>query len=168
MSALHSILVPIDGSLPSLTALDHAIALAEEGDTRIDVLHVAEPETFSVGSATPLAAGPRHVIDEAMEGAVQRARERLGARVSLRIMKGDTLRTIVDTAREGRYDLIVLGTHGRIGRLHAILGSVAEGVVRNAPCPVLTVREAGGGYQSFAESRHGRSALAEESPPHVR
>ena len=168
MSALHSILVPVDGSPPSLSALEHATALADEGDATIDVLHVVESDTFSVGATTPLAEGPRHEIDSSMELALERARARLGNRVSLRTSSGDTVRMIIDTAREGHYDLIVLGTHGRIGRLHALLGSVAEGVVRNAPCPVLTVREAGDGYQSFAESRHGRAGVATLSPPHVR
>lgn len=58
----------------------------------------------------------------------------------------------------------MMGTHGRVGRLYAILGSVAEGVVRNAPCPVLTVRDPSDGYQSFSDSRHHRPTLAEQAP----
>jgi nucleotide-binding universal stress UspA family protein len=163
MTALQSILVPVDGSPSSLAALEHAIALAEEGNARIDVLHVVAGETLGSGSASSLTPDARHELDEALDAAVERARARLGERVSRRTLSGEPLRTIVETAREGLYDLIVLGTHGRIGRLHAMLGSVAEGVVRNAPCPVLTVRELGGGYQSFAERRHGRPSLAEPS-----
>ncbi len=70
--------------------------------------------------------------------------------------------TIVTIANDTHCDLIVIGTYGRIGRLHAMLGSVAEGVIRNAPCPVLVVRQPGSGYQSFAERRHGRPTLAEQ------
>jgi nucleotide-binding universal stress UspA family protein len=50
---------------------------------------------------------------------------------------------ILDHAKRGGYDLIVMGTHGRTGRAHSLAGSVAESVVRTAPCPVLTVREVG-------------------------
>ena len=53
---------------------------------------------------------------------------------------GDPATTIVEHAAQGGYDLLVLGTHGRTGIAHAALGSVAEKVVRSAPCPVLTVR----------------------------
>lgn len=166
MVALASILVPVDGSPPSLAALEHAVALAADSDARIDVLHVEAPEEFSVGSASPLSPGARHEVEVALDAAVEAARARLGGRVARRTVSGDPLRTIIETARDGHYDLVVLGTHGRIGRLHAMLGSVAEGVVRNAPCPVLTVREASGGYQSFAERRHGRPSLADQAPGH--
>jgi len=166
MSALELILVPVDGSLPSLAALAHAIALAEDSGGRIDILHVEAPDAFSIGSGSPLAPDARHDVEAALEDAVEQARARLGERVSRRTVSGDPLRVIVETARDGHYDVVVLGTHGRVGRLHALLGSVAEGVVRNSPCPVLTVREPGGGYQSFAERRHGRPSLAEQPSHH--
>ncbi len=54
---------------------------------------------------------------------------------------GETVPTILEVARRGEYDLIVMGTHGRTGIAHEYLGSVAEKVVRRACCPVLTVRE---------------------------
>lgn len=156
MPALQSILVPVDGSAPSLAALEHAIALAEDIGAKIDVLHVEAPDEF-------LSPSTRSESDRAMEDAVESARSRLGERVSKRTEVGDPLRTIVTVASDDLYDLIVIGSHGRVGRLHAMLGSVAEGVVRNAPCPVLTVREPGSGYQSFAERRHRRPTLGEQS-----
>jgi len=161
MAALQSILVPVDGSPPSLAALEHAVALAEDSNAQIDVLHVETPDEFSVGSTSPLSREARHDSDAALDTALTRAHTRLGGRLTRQTRSGDPLRTIIDTARDGHYDVIVIGTHGRIGRLHALLGSVAEGVVRNAPCPVLTVRELGGGYQSFAERRHGRPSIAD-------
>jgi nucleotide-binding universal stress UspA family protein len=157
MDGLQSILVPVDGSPPSLAALDHAIVLAQRGDATITVLHVTVPDT--------LAAAGRDEVERSVTEAFQRAHDRLGDRVLRRTTSGDPLRTIVETARDGHYDLVVIGTHGRVGRLHAMLGSVAEGVVRNAPCPVLTVRDEGGGYQSFAERRHGRPSVAEAQRP---
>jgi universal stress protein A len=157
MDGLQSILVPVDGSPPSLAALEHAIVLAERGDATITMLHVEAPET--------LAAATRDEVERWVSDAYKRAHERLGDRVSRRTASGDPLSTIVETARAGHYDLVVIGTHGRVGRLHAMLGSVAEGVVRNAPCPVLTVRDESGGYQSFAERRHGRPWVAEAQRP---
>jgi len=165
MTAPQSILVPVDGSAPSLAALEHAVALAEDSTTEIEVLHVEAPNEFGVGTTAPVTPSTRHELARVLEDAVDRARTRLGSRISLRTEAGDPLRTIVTVAGEGHHDLIVIGTHGRVGRLHALLGSVAEGVVRNAPCPVLTVREPGGGYQSFAERRHGRPSLAEQAAP---
>ena len=67
------------------------------------------------------------------------------------MVQGDPLLRILETA--GGYDLVVMGTHGRVGRLHTLIGSVAEGVVRNAPCPVLTVRVPIGS-ESFGERIH--------------
>ena len=160
MATIQSILVPVDGSPPSLAALDHALALAEDGDARIDVLHVEDPD--QLGGGLTLARAPRREVEQALADAIAGARARLGARVSSRTEIGEPVRTIVTTASDGHHDLIVIGTHGRVGRLHSLLGSVAEGVVRNATCPVLTVREPGSDYQSFAERRHGRPTLADQ------
>ncbi|HWU85728.1 MAG TPA: universal stress protein [Kofleriaceae bacterium] len=162
MVALQAILVPIDGSAPSLAALEHAIVLAEDGDTRVDILRVDVPDELGVEPVSSLAPDARLEIERAFDDAVERARAHLDGRVSARAASGDPGRTIIETARDGRYDLIVIGTHGRTGRLHVLLGSVAEEVVRNAPCPVLTVRDTSDGYQSFAERRHGRPSVAEQ------
>jgi universal stress protein A len=156
MTAVHSILVPIDGSAASLSALEHAVALATDDDeVTVDALHVIPPDD----TLTPVTQGED---ERAMDVAIAHAQMTLGDRLVRRTVTGDPLTEIIDAAREG-IDLVVIGTHGRVGRLHALLGSVAEGVVRNAPCPVLTVRDPGGGYQSFAERRHGRSSVSEGS-----
>lgn len=157
MTVLRSILIPIDGSAPSLAALDHAIALAEDYEARIEVLEV-EPSEDPIVTAL--------VRDDVLDTAIARARSTLRERFSHRIVDGDPILKIVEVAGEG-FDLIVMGTHGRVGRLHAMLGSVAEGVVRNAPCPVLTVRDPSHGYQSFSDYGHHRPTLAEEVT-HVR
>lgn len=157
MTTLSSILVPVDGSPPSLAALAHAVVLAEDYDAQIVVLHVIPDED-------PLSPAARNEVERAMDSGVEIAREVLGKRLVRRTTIGDPLREIVAGAREGA-DLIVMGTHGWVGRIHEMLGSVAEGVVRNAPCPVLTVRDSGSGYQSFAERRHGRPSLAEQGAP---
>ena len=161
MAAFHSILVPVDGSPASLAALDHAILLAEDSEAKIDVLYVEISAELGAEAASPPIT--RLEIERAVDDAIERAMTRVDGRITRRIASGDPLRTIVETARDGQYDLIVIGTHGRVGRLHAMLGSVAEGVVRNAPCPVLTVRDETGGYQSFAERRHGRPSVAQQT-----
>ena len=164
MAVIRKILVPIDGSAPSIAALEHAVALAEEcPSTTIDVLHVEAPDEFEVGSMSPLAPSAREEVVRAMDAAVERARARLGERISRQSIPGDPIRKIVEAAGDGGYELIVMGTHGRVGRLHVMLGSVAEAVIRSAPCPVLTVREPGGEYQSFAERLHDIPTLAEQA-----
>jgi nucleotide-binding universal stress UspA family protein len=158
METLHSILVPVDGSAPSLAALEHAITLALDYGASVDVLHVVPTED-------PLAPEAREEDERAMDAAYAQARQQLGDRLSRHTVTGDPVQRIVEAAGAD-FDLIVIGTHGRIGRLHQLLGSVAEGVIRNAPCPVLTVRDRSEGYQSFSERRHGRPTLG-ETPAHA-
>jgi nucleotide-binding universal stress UspA family protein len=158
MPTLESILVPVDGSPPSLAALEHAVALAEDYSARVNVLTVVPP-------TDPLSRDARAEIERALDAALVRAHNVLGNRVSRETAVGDPLVEIIERAQEGP-DLIVMGTHGRVGRLHSLLGSTAEGVVRNAPCPVLTVRDTSEGYQSFAERRHHRTGLGDQHPHH--
>ncbi len=151
---LESILVPVDGSPPSLAALEHAIALAEDYGARVDVLTVIPPTD---------ALGPdaREENERALDAALLRAHDVLGTRVARETAVGDPMQEIIERSQQGT-DLIVIGTHGRIGRLHSMLGSTAEGVVRNASCPVLTVRDTSEGYQGFAERRHHRASVGDQ------
>lgn len=165
MAVLRLILVPVDGSPPSLAALAHAVALVEDNEAQVDALRVEAPDEFSTGSTQAISLEARRTMNAALDAAIEQASAKLPGRISFRITSGEPLSTIIDVARDGRYDLVVLGTHGRIGRLHALFGSVAEGVVRNAPCPVLIVRDSSGGYQSFADRRHGRPSLVESPIP---
>jgi nucleotide-binding universal stress UspA family protein len=164
MARFRKLLVPIDGSPPSIAALEHAVGLAEEGDATIDALYVDAPDEFEVGSSAPETPRGRDEAEHEMSAALERARTRLGERVSRLDVAGDPLLKIIEVAGEGDYDLIVVGTHGRIGRLHSILGSVAEGIVRSAPCPVLTVREAGGASESFSERLHHTPGVGDPRP----
>jgi len=152
-TTISSILVPVDGSPSSLAALDHAVVLAEDYGARIVLLHI-------IPDKDPLSPQARNEVERAMDEGVDRARTSLGTRLVRRTVIGDPVREIL-AAAQLEADMIVMGTHGHVGRLHAILGSVAEGVVRNAPCPVLTVRDSVGGYQSFAERRHGRPSVGD-------
>ena len=138
------ILCPVDWSDASAGALQAASALAKRFDAGLTLLHVdvvpgsAIPEALLETPrevATDLAAAPdRPLLDWKARA------ERLGApRVEVSRSVGTPGLEIVALARRDAYDLIVVGTHGRTGLGHLVLGSVAEEVVRHAPCPVLTV-----------------------------
>jgi universal stress protein A len=122
------ILVPTDFSPLSTLALDHAIALASLCRASIHLMHVH-------------ADGSAPVDGE--EGRLAELMSRCHAEaivVTSQLCVGHPAAAIVNAAADRAVDLIVLGTHGRQGVAHLMLGSVAEHVVRTAPCPVLTVR----------------------------
>jgi nucleotide-binding universal stress UspA family protein len=153
----------MDPSPCSAAALDYATLLAEHLGASVDVLHVHEHGQFKVGSSVPIAPEALRQAEQQMDQTVSMASARLGERLRRRTETGDPLRRIVEVAAEGKYDIVVMGTHGRLGRLHMLVGSVTEGVVRNAPCPVLTVRVPDG-EESFAERIHGAAPLSEQLP----
>lgn len=122
---LNEILFPTDFSPASEAAGRIAREMALQAGARLHVLHVVPPVTDPALPAEQLARAGRSLAD--------------GLRIETVLLSGWAGRNIVDYAREKRVDLIVVGTHGRTGITHAILGSVAETVVRLAPCLVLTV-----------------------------
>jgi nucleotide-binding universal stress UspA family protein len=145
--ALKHILVPTDFSEPSEVAGRYAKALAETFGATLHLLHVLDESYLawaaSEGFASPLGADVRGEAEKGARDRLQRAltdaeRDKFQARSVLRI--GSPFAEIIRYAREENVDLIVMGTHGRGLIAHMLLGSVAEKVVRKAPCPVLTVR----------------------------
>ncbi len=155
MGHIRNILVPMDGSPASIEALDRAVTLEQDVGAAVAVLHVTAPEMAAKDASLE--------AEQRMEEAVSSAKSKLGEKLSRQNTSGDPLRKILEMATEDTCDLIILGTHGRVGRLHALVGSVAEGVVRNAPCPVMTVRRPDGEEESFAERIHGREGLSEQA-----
>jgi len=147
MMTLHKILVPVDFSPCSEAALHHAAALAERFDAHIDVLHVWEaPKVVTMELVIP-HPDSEHVLAELAhkhaEQAMQqflRGFEKEPVLAKGRLETGDPCETILRIASAEGYDCIVMGTHGRHGLLHLLMGSVAEKVVRRSPCPVLTIR----------------------------
>jgi nucleotide-binding universal stress UspA family protein len=164
MSHVHKMLVPMDGSPCSVAALSYATTLAEDLGADIDVLYV-EADGPEVGSAAAPAESAQEQSDRAMEEAIARAKARLGERLRRRVERGEPVRKIVEVAASDKVDLIVMGTHGRVGRLYSLAGSVAEAVVRSSPCPVVTLRTPSGEEESFDERIHGRPAIAEQARP---
>jgi universal stress protein A len=150
MASLKRILVPVDFSECSRLALRRADELAKAFDAKIDVVHVWQAPAFispeAMVGVTPqgqtLAQLAEQQAEKSLASFVAHARNS-GVRVdSARALNGEPAPTIVDEADQGDYDLIAMGTHGRTGLSHLLLGSVAEKVVRRASRPVMTVREA--------------------------
>ena len=144
---IHRILVPVDFSTQSDAALDYAVDLARRLDGRIVLLHVFSVPAFAFPDATiPMPAQTvvelQNASNTQLESLEQRVRAN-GVGVTSKLAEGAPFVEIVRAARSERADLIVMGTHGRSGLRHALLGSTAEKVVRKAPCPVLVVRPPG-------------------------
>jgi nucleotide-binding universal stress UspA family protein len=146
MFAIRRILVPVDFSGCSRSALEYATFLARRFGAEIDVLHAWEPPTPLVGPFFPadvelarLALFERSDRGRDMKAFLSFVEGRGDVRVRGRLEAGDPSDAILRAARESAYDLIVMGTHGRTGMSHLLLGSISEVVVRRASCPVLTV-----------------------------
>lgn len=143
MRSLKAILFPTDFSQSATYAWQYAMTLATQFKAVLYVLHVLElPPAESFPSR---AARERAVRELRRKGEARLARwvqDRRLKRSRLRTLtaQGTPFYEILATARETGADLIVMATHGRTGLAHLLLGSVAEKVVRMAPCPVLTVK----------------------------
>jgi nucleotide-binding universal stress UspA family protein len=149
MTAPH-FLVPVDFSTYSEQALAYAFELATKLQARVTVLHVIHHLPMGVSDAPSSLPYPALYLQE-LEAEVQQRldaqRQQLqeaGLAGEVLMMHGVPFQTIVDVARDQHVDLIVMGTHGRTGVHHLLMGSVAEKVVRLAPCPVLVTRAAPG------------------------
>ena len=142
---IKTILVPTDFSDHSDGALDYAVALATQFKAALHLVHVypipslaAAAMDGAIVSLPELEAELRTAAETAMAQLVARIS---GVPVSTEIAVGNPPACIVAVAAERGVDLIVMGTHGRGPFMHLMLGSVAERVVRMAPCPVLTTRQ---------------------------
>ncbi|MFO0761172.1 MAG: universal stress protein [Byssovorax sp.] len=150
MTFSQKILVPTDFSPASSLALDAAAILAKQFGASITLLYVYDPSLLTPLFAVPGAGAIINTVDRSPEfeatahADLERLRkERLAAveQVELRIHQHpNAAEGICEMAGRLGSDLIVLSTHGRTGLSHMLIGSVAERVVRHAPCPVLTLR----------------------------
>lgn len=164
------ILVPTDFSEPSDAALDYARALADKFGASLHLLHVIEPnyQTAALSNEAYIGTSPgiyEVLVKEAQSKFAHRGfpADRAGSRATTEVMTGISADTIVDFAADQQIDLIVMGTHGRTGLAHLLMGSVAEHVVRTAPCPVLTVRQAPAA-QAVTASRSARISQSDSVP----
>ena len=148
MSGIQRILVPTDFSPASDIALQYAIDLSQRLSARIHLIHVVDDASFATvypdgGYVPDLPELRARLISEwtsHLQSAVTRCAA-AGIVTTSEVLVGGPARTIAEAAASRGSDLIVMGTHGRGALAHFFVGSVAERVVRTAPCPVLTVRD---------------------------
>lgn len=139
------LLVPLDFSEQSTRVLAYAKMLGEAVGASLDLLHVV-PNPYVADPSGLYISMPQTVLDDFDREARTRLEkvltqeERETFKVRNIVKTGDPRSEILEYARTAPVDLIVMGTHGRTGVSHLFLGSVAERVVRTAPCPVMTVR----------------------------
>jgi nucleotide-binding universal stress UspA family protein len=134
-----TIIYPTDFSHSSDAALDYATSLARDSGAKLLLVHVEEP---------PLAYGGGEMYSGIPEPNTEALLKMLHAvkpkdpavPYEHRLLAGDPASAIVELAEQENADLIVLGTHGRTGLARLLMGSVAEAIVRRAPCPVFTYR----------------------------
>lgn len=142
------ILVPVDFSAHSDRAIRYAATLAGKVGASVELLHVVEDFAYGAFSEVYVPNLPAMVEEMINDASARLARLKAGmfphgADIEIAVFAGRPAATIVERAEAGGFDLIVMGTHGRTGLSHMLMGSVAERVVRVSPCPVLTVRGAG-------------------------
>jgi universal stress protein A len=144
MKLFQKILVATDFSPHAEQALQLASELAKTCDASVCLVHVYDfipyvlPEGMPMYDTATLARLREDLVRQ-LSSAQERARKAGVKDVQISLVQGQAQPEIVRLAEEGGYSLIVLGTHGRSGLAHLLLGSVAERVVRKAPCPVVTV-----------------------------
>jgi len=142
------ILIPVDFSEQSTAALRLGADMAGRFRAAVTVLHVYDPLPFAVSPEYEQYSPEQRKrlameLEKALSAAKQRAHTAGAMDVQTKLLEGNPPAAIAEFAAAGHFDLIVMGTHGRRGLEHALLGSVAERVVRTAPCPVLAVRPEG-------------------------
>ena len=143
MITLKKILCPIDHSDCSKEALKYAVSFAMKDESKLYMLHVIDIRSFSesIDAMTPQIPDYetiKQLKTKLLDCIPEEIRDDMN--VEALVVQGIPFVEIIRTARENDIDMIVIGSHGRTGIAHMMLGSVSEKVVRKAPCPVLTVK----------------------------
>jgi len=155
MIALKDIVVAVDFSEYSGAAIEEARRLADQFGARVHLLHVVDEPFHDMWANYAPGSDFMAVVEELEADALKRldriARNRLATTLHVVATEwGDPCAKILEYAGRQNTDLIVCGTHGRTGWEHVLMGSVAERLVRLAPCPVLTVHAAPVGAAAVA------------------
>lgn len=139
-----NILVPVDYSESGDAAMAYAVSLAREYGAELHLVHVYEQPFAYVdagfsGTPMPTEIPPADLKEE--EARLDRVTPAKDVKFRRKFIVGAPADDLVDYAKENAIDLVVMGTHGRTGLTRLLMGSVAEGVVRRSPCPVLTIKQ---------------------------
>ena len=144
---LQRILVPVDGSTTSNLALDEAFMLAKEHQAQLRIVHVVDQVSLNLESdfASDAFIEAMRKSGSAILAKAEDKAHNAGLSVETQLLERIPIEhrisdMIVDDAKQWKADLIVMGTHGRRGINHLLLGSVAEKLVRIAAVPVLLIR----------------------------
>ena len=145
MISIRNILIPTDFSEYSKIALPYAADMAKKYGAKLIVLHIFDEELLSpIFFETGTTAQEYYErLNQRFEAAVDDFTSDVdteGVEIEAELGNGAPFAEIIKFARENGIDLIIMGTHGRTGVAHTLLGSVAERVVRKSPCPVMVVR----------------------------
>lgn len=150
MIKLNRILVPTDFSEFSKPAMVHGCAFAARFESELHLLHVVPTPAMLVPEASGFTAPAMQSESDVMAKDAMKELEKLpgggwdnGRPIMRDVRTGTAFIEIIEYARANEIDLIVIGTHGRSALMHVLMGSVAERIVRKAPCPVLTVKPDG-------------------------
>lgn len=135
-----TILIAVDFEEPSRRAIDVAKELAPKLGAELVLVHAYELPVYTYPGLEPMILPGFHSeVTQAARRALENLANEAGIASSM-LRDGNPVREILAAARERRASMIVMGTHGRKGLSHALLGSVAEKVIRQSEIPVLTVR----------------------------
>ena len=142
---IKNILCPTDFSDISKSAIDYAVSMARSFDAKLILMH-SEDQLHGFDQYQILALTPHEIAEKMLKQAEAELEQIAGniakdIKVETAVRQGKAFVEIIQMAAERDVDLIVMGSHGRTGLSHAMLGSVAEKVVRKAPCPVLIAKE---------------------------
>jgi nucleotide-binding universal stress UspA family protein len=164
MINLKTILVPSDFSECSDAALRYGLELARRFDARLHLLHVVQDPIAQPWAAEGFSAPLFQAVSDWRTEAKARLTSLVPAADAHRVTVEATIAwpfaEIIRHATERNIDLIVMGTHGRGGVTHMLLGSIAEKVVRRSPCPVLTVRHPQRAFVETPDFETSLTALA--------
>lgn len=139
MKSITTILHPTDFSNPAESSFRLACALASDMKARLIAFHVVHPAVYVHNLDFN---SPNHELKpwELLRRLQETAQEGYGLKIDIDLSEGEPAAEVLKVARTRHCDLIVMGTHGRMGLRHLLMGSVAEKVVRKADCPVITIR----------------------------
>lgn len=154
-ATIKKVLVPIDFSDYSKSALKYAVNISKLFNAEIILIYVVEPVIYPLDFSMGQIAMPSFSTEwdvRAKEELDKLAKKEINSSVKTIIKTGKPFLEIIETAKEEDIDLIIIATHGHTGVEHIIFGSTAEKVVRKAPCPVLTLREPIKGYNHKEEN----------------